>query len=63
MTRCVIECVSFVFRVMGTVRLQLVRGNPGVRTWYGVGKLRPTDDWQQPFIGLLETLKDTTESQ
>ncbi len=32
-----------------------------------IGKLRPTDDWQKKRekepISLLETLKDTTESQ
>ncbi len=52
--------------VIDTVRLQLVRGNPGVRTRSCVGKLRLTDEWQQPWKGpysLLKTPKDTTESQ
>ncbi len=51
---------------MDTVRRPLVRGNSGVRTFSCVGKLRLTDDWQKPWkdlISLLETHRDTAESQ
>ncbi len=41
----------FEFKVMDTVRLQLVRGNHGVRTCSYVGKLQLTDDWQKPWQG------------
>ncbi len=48
------------YACVDTARLQLVRGNPGVRTCYCVGKLRLTDDWQHhelDLINLLETLR------
>ncbi len=46
--RGMLRVYARLFGVMDTVRPQLVRGKTEVRTCSCVGKLRLTDDWQQP---------------
>ncbi len=51
------------FWVTDLVRLQLVRGHPGVRTCFCVRKFRLTDDWQQSWKGHYKSAWDAHARQ